>query len=84
MLTFPLMCKRERVSRGLVLVAAGGRVRGHYDEGHHGQGQGDHVASVSAGTRVGTSDHPPPDYILPPPPPQSSSVLRYLDIYPLV
>ena len=66
MLTFPLVCKRERVSRGLVLVAAGGRVRGHYDEGHHHHHHhqlGDHGASVSAGTRVGTPDHPPPAYI---------------------
>ena len=58
------MYNRERVSHGLVLVAAGGRVRGHYDEGdHHHHQLGDHGASVSAGTRVGTPEQQPPAYI---------------------
>ena len=51
MLTFPPVCGWE----GGLLVSRG-RVHAHHDQGHHQLG--DHVASVSAGTRVGTPDHP--------------------------
>ena len=56
MLTFPLVCGWE----GQLLVSRG-RVHAHHDQGHHQLG--DHVASVSAGARVGTPHHPPPAYI---------------------
>ena len=66
MLTFPPVCGWE----GQLLVSKG-RVHAHHDQGHHQLG--DHVASVSAGARVGTPHHPA--QFISTPPPQSRSVL---------